>query len=74
MLCKPCREQTPGGAPAPPPDIPAARVTRCDQCARVIVALKGVVVGVDDATLALLARFGLSVAAEPLLEYKRGST
>jgi hypothetical protein len=40
----------------------------------VIVALMGVVVGVDAATFALLARFGLAATGEPLLELKRGST
>ena len=48
------------------------RVQLCEQCGAAIVTLKGVTVGVGNATLAQLARFGLAVTGEPLLELRRG--
>jgi hypothetical protein len=49
-------------------------VTLCEQCAAAMVTLAGVRLGVGNATLDQLARFGLAVTGEPLLEPKRGST
>ena len=52
----------------------ASRVHICEQCGAAIITVKGVAVGVGNATLAELARFGLAVTGEPLLELKRGGT
>ncbi len=43
----------------------------CERCGAAILTLGGVVVGVGDETLASLARFGLAMTGDPLLEPKR---
>jgi hypothetical protein len=73
MLCKPCEDRIPGGSMTRRPRSSSC-VTRCEQCGATIVMLMGVSLGVGNATLAELARFGLAVTGEPLLEPKRGST
>jgi len=52
----------------------ASCVSRCEQCGVTIITLMGVRLGVGAATLDQLARFGLAVTGEALLEPKRGST
>jgi hypothetical protein len=73
MLCKSCEDRIPGGLMTRRPRS-ASCVTPCEQCGATIVTLKGVRLGVGNATLAQLARFGLAVTGESLLEPKRGST
>jgi len=73
MLCKPCEDRTPGGSVTRRPRS-ASCVSLCEQCGATIVTLKGVRLGVGKDTLAQLARFGLAVTGEALLEPKRGST
>jgi len=46
----------------------------CEGCGAAILTLKGVAVGVGDDTLARLARFGLAITGESLLEPKRETT
>ncbi len=43
----------------------------CERCGAAILTLGGVAVGVGDETLASLARFGLAMTGDPLLEPKR---
>ncbi len=71
MLCQPCAAQIPRGS-RPRQPATASRVQLCEQCGAAIVTLKGVTLGVGNATLAQLARFGLAVTGEPLLELRRG--
>ena len=71
MLCQPCAAQTPRGS-MPRRSATASPVQLCEQCGAAIVTLRGVPLGVGNATLAHLARFGLAVTGEPLLELKRG--
>ncbi len=52
----------------------ASCVSLCEQCGVTIITLWGVRLGAGAATLAQLARFGLAVTGEALLEPKRGST
>ena len=73
MLCKPCEDRTPGGSVTRRPRS-ASCVTVCEQCGVMIITLRGVRLGAGGATLAHLARFGLAVTGEGLLEPKRGST
>ncbi len=73
MLCKPCEDRTPGGSVTRRPRS-ASCVTVCEQCGVTIIMLRGVRLGAGGATLARLARFGLAVTGEALLEPKRGST
>jgi hypothetical protein len=72
MLCKPCEDRIPGGSMTRRPGSGSC-VTQCEQCGATIVTLQGVSLRVASATLAQLARFGLAVTGEPLLEPKRGS-
>lgn len=74
MLCKRCESVQVGQGGAPQRVAPPPRLPTCDECGATILTLGGVSVGVGDATLARLARFGLAVTEEPLLELKRGGT
>ena len=73
MLCKPCEDRTPGGTVTRRPGS-ASCVSVCEQCGVTIITLMGVRLGTGSATLAQLARFGLAITGEALLEPKRGST
>ena len=50
-----------------------SRMQTCERCGAAILTLEGVAVGVGDDTLAHLARFGLAMTGEPLLEHRRES-
>jgi len=73
MLCKPCEGRTPGGTVTRRPES-ASCVSVCEKCGVTIITLMGVRLGTGSATLAQLARFGLAITGEALLEPKRGST
>ena len=73
MLCQSCEGRIPGGSVTRRP-WSASCVRLCEQCGATIVTLWGVRVGAGTVTLAQLARFGLAVTGEALLEPKRGST
>ena len=73
MLCKQCEDRTPGGTVTRRPGS-ASCVSACEQCGVTIITLMGVRLGTGSATLAQLARFGLAITGEALLEPKRGST
>ena len=70
MVCKACEARNPDRA-APRQRPLAVRIPTCDQCGAAI--LTGVPVAVGGGTLAQLARFGLSVTGEPLLEKRQGT-
>jgi hypothetical protein len=65
MLCTRCRG---GSGSATPPAAVGSRPPSCERCGAAILTVAGVAVGVGDATLATLARFGLANMAKPLLE------
>jgi len=73
MVCKACEARN-ANPPAPRQARVAIRIPTCDQCGAAIVMLTGLAVGVGRVTLAQLARFGLSITGEPLLELKREGT
>jgi hypothetical protein len=65
MLCTRCK----GGSSSATRRVAAgSRPPSCERCGAAIIMVAGVAVGVDDASLALLARFGLANMAQPLLE------
>jgi len=45
-------------------------VAICEQCGAAILTVPRIEVGTCDGTLAQLARFGLAITGEPLLEFK----
>jgi hypothetical protein len=67
MFCTDCEDEALGAASSPPREARGGSVL-CDRCGAVILILAGVAVGVGDATLAYLARFGLASTGQPLLE------
>jgi hypothetical protein len=67
MLCKRCEGQGRTNGTRRRSD-EACRMLTCERCGAAILMLAGVVVGVGDATLAGLARFGLADTGRPLLE------
>jgi NAD-dependent SIR2 family protein deacetylase len=73
MRCKHCktrrREKTKAQRPAAP-----SRVPTCERCGRPILCHPDVMLGAEDGTLAQLARFGLAITGDPLLELKREGT
>jgi hypothetical protein len=70
MLCKPCQSEA-GRLTTQRSPVERCRTTSCDRCGAAILMLEGVAVGVGDDTLAQLARFGLAITAQPLLEIRR---
>jgi biotin transporter BioY len=73
MVCNACDAQN--ANPTAPRQAPVAiRIPMCDQCGAAIVMLTGLALGVGRGTLSQLARFGLSITGEPLLELKREGT
>jgi len=46
-------------------------VATCDRCGQPILSLPDIVLGAGDGTQAQLARFGLAITGDPLLELKR---
>jgi len=46
-------------------------VATCDRCGQPILSLPDIMLGAGDGTLAQLARFGLAITGDPLLELKR---
>lgn len=68
MLCSrcACQHATDGTTPL----APRSCVPTCARCGAAILTLEGVVMGVGDATLAQLGRFGLASTGEPLLELR----
>ena len=73
MVCKACEARN-ADRTAPRQAPLAIRIPTCDHCGAAIVMLTGLAVGVGRGTLAQLARFGLSITGEPLLELKREGT
>ena len=69
MLCQHCEDKRARAAPRRPAG--CCRMMTCERCGAAILTLGGVVVGVGDETLASLARFGLAMTGDPLLEPKR---
>ena len=47
------------------------RVATCDRCGQPILSLPDIMLGAGDGTQAQLARFGLAITGDPLLELKR---
>lgn len=70
MLCNRC-SQAPSRT-APQRRAKPCRTLTCERCGATVLMLHGVAVGIGDATLAQLARFGLASAREPLLRPKGG--
>ena len=48
-----------------------SRVATCERCGEPILSLPDMMLGAEDGTLAQLARFGLAITGDPLLELKR---
>jgi len=46
-------------------------VPTCERCGEPILSLPDLMLGAGDGTLAQLARFGLAITGDPLLELKR---
>ena len=72
MLCQHC-EGRGSREPSRRPE-GRSRLPTCEGCGAAILTLEGVAVGVGDDTLARLARFGLAITGESLLEPKRETT
>jgi hypothetical protein len=51
-----------------------SRVAKCERCGTLVSTLPGTAPGAGDGTLAHLARFGLAITGDPLLELKREGT
>jgi hypothetical protein len=69
MRCKDCKNRTNERAKRPrPARRPAAK---CERCGAPILPLPDLTRGAGDGTLAQLARFGLAITGDPLLELKR---
>ena len=43
----------------------------CERCGQPLLSLPDIMLGAEDGTLAQLARFGLAITGDPLLELKR---
>jgi hypothetical protein len=70
MRCKHCNKRSTPRMKRPR----AARrspVGTCEQCGAPIVPFPDLGLGGGDGTLAQLARFGLAITGDPLLEFKR---
>jgi NAD-dependent SIR2 family protein deacetylase len=70
MRCKNCKKRRDERTKRPR-DPRQHRVATCDRCGEPLVPLAGMALGAGDGTLAQLARFGLAITGEPLLELKR---
>ena len=68
MLCKDCRKRSTVRTKRRRATRPG-KVAICGQCGAPI--LLDLTLGPDDGTLAQLARFGLAITGDPLLELKR---
>ena len=70
MHCKDCKKRT---TERPKRPLPTRRrsVATCARCGAPILPLPDLTVGAGDGTLAELARFGLAITGDPLLELKR---
>jgi hypothetical protein len=70
MRCKDCKKPTDERAKRP--RAPRRRpVAKCERCGAPILPLADLTLGAGDGTLAQLARFGLAITGDPLLELKR---
>ncbi len=70
MRCKDCKK--PINERAKRPRSPRRRpVAKCERCGAPILPLQDLTLGAGDGTLAQLARFGLAITGDPLLELKR---
>lgn len=70
MLCKDCMRHI---SERTQPRRPVRRrpVGTCERCGAPILTLLDLPLGAGDGTLAQLARFGLAITGDPLLELKR---
>jgi len=70
MRCKDCKKRT-TERPKRPLRTRRRPVATCERCGAPILPLPDLTVGAGDGTLAQLARFGLAITGDPLLELKR---
>jgi hypothetical protein len=70
MHCKDCKKRTNEPAKRPRPSR-RRPVAKCERCGAPILPLPDLTLGEGDGTLAQLARFGLGITSDPLLELKR---
>lgn len=73
MRCKDCRDrkERSNERTKRPRATRPGKVATCAQCGAPILLLSDLTLGPDDGTLAQLARFGLAITGDPLLELKR---
>ncbi len=70
MRCKHCKTRRGERSKARRHPRPS-RVPTCERCGEPILSLPDLMLGAGDGTLAQLARFGLAITGDPLLELKR---
>ena len=70
MRCKHCKTHRSERNKVPRRARPS-RVATCERCGAPILSLPDIMFGAGDGTLAQLARFGLAITGDPLLELKR---
>ncbi len=70
MYCKDCEKRSDETSKRPR-SARRAKVATCERCGGVIIPLPDVGLAAGDGTLAQLARFGLAITGDPLLELKR---
>jgi len=70
MRCKDCQKRSNERATRPRP-ARRRKVATCERCGAPILPLPDLTLGAGDGTLAQLARFGLAITGDPLLELKR---
>jgi hypothetical protein len=71
MLCTRCEGDAQGAGMSRRREARCGTIP-CERCGAAILTLAGVAVGVGNATLASLARFGLASTGQPLLEPRQG--
>jgi len=70
MRCKHCAHRSDEGNKRQRSTRRRSCVAICEQCGAAILTVPRIEVGTCDGTLAQLARFGLAITGEPLLEFK----